>query len=132
MNTEPTNSRSGEPTEPVTDVPARAITNPIARAILTSLDAAFTPRHVEVVDESYKHAVPEGAESHFRVVVVSDAFDGKRLVQRHRLVNSALAQELERHVHALAIQTFTPREWSEVVDHSDAVESPPCLGGGRD
>lgn len=129
MNAEPTDSESAEP---AADAPAGAITNPIARAILTSLDAAFTPRHVEVVDESYKHAVPEGAESHFRVVVVSDAFDGKRLVQRHRLVNSALARELERHVHALAIQTFTPVEWTQVVDHTDVVDSPPCLGGGRD
>jgi BolA protein len=109
---------------------ASASTNPVARAILRSLDAALTPRHVEVVNESDQHSVPRGSESHFRVVVVSEAFDGKRLVARHRLVNKALAEQLSGPVHALAIQAFTPNEWTATIEHQPA-QSPECLGGSK-
>lgn len=89
----------------------------------------FAPLHLEVENESHRHNVPEGAESHFRVVVVSDQFEGRPLVQRHRAVNSALAQELQGGVHALALHTMTPEEW--FAKGGTAPESPPCLGGGK-
>lgn len=53
---------------------------------------------------------PGTGESHFRVLVVSDAFDGKSRVERHRMVNAALADELAGRVHALALTTYAPGE----------------------
>jgi BolA protein len=89
----------------------------------------FAPLHLEVENESHMHKVPEGSESHFRVVLVTDQFDGKGLLQRHRAVNGALAEQLAGGVHALALHTMTPQEWFE--KGGDAPQSPPCLGGGK-
>ena len=64
----------------------------------------FQPSHLEVINESNMHNVPKGSETHFKVVVVSDSFEGLSLVKRHRAVNEVLAQELQSGVHALSIQ----------------------------
>jgi BolA protein len=93
------------------------------------LRKTFAPLHIEVENESHMHNVPEGSESHFRVVLVSDQFDGKALLQRHRAVNGALAEQLAGGVHALALHTMTPNEWFE--KGGEAPQSPPCLGGGK-
>jgi BolA protein len=93
------------------------------------LRETFAPLHIEVENESHMHNVPEGSESHFRVVLVSDQFDGKALLQRHRAVNGALAEQLAGGVHALALHTMTPNEWFE--KGGEAPQSPPCLGGGK-
>lgn len=89
----------------------------------------FTPLHLEVINESNNHNVPEGSESHFKVVVVSPEFAGKNLLARHRMINSALADELKNSIHALAIHTYTENEWKE--ESGGAPMSPPCLGGGK-
>ena len=88
---------------------------------------AFDLKHLEVINESGNHNVPPGSESHFKVVLVSDAFEGKKLIQRHREVNRLLRDELAGGVHALAIHTFTESEWLK--KHGDVPMSPPCLGG---
>jgi BolA protein len=93
------------------------------------LSEQFAPLHLEVENESHMHNVPEGSESHFRVVLVSEQFEGRPLVQRHRAVNSVLAGELKGPVHALALHTMTPEEW--FAKGGSAPESPPCLGGGK-
>ena len=99
----------------------------VRATIESKLRAALDPVHLEILDESGMHAVPTGSESHFRLRIVSRAFDGKRLIERHRAVNGALAAELSRSIHALALETLTPDEW---VARGGAVhESPPCLGG---
>lgn len=90
---------------------------------------AFNPFHVELVDESHMHSVPEGAESHFKLLVVSERFAGKNLVARHRAVNAVLRPEFDRGLHALALHTWTPDEWFE--KGGSAPESPPCLGGSK-
>jgi len=86
-------------------------------AIQVKLTAAFSPRALRVVNESHLHEghanSPGSGESHFSVLVVSDAFDGKSRLQRHRMVNKALAEELEGGVHALAIRAMTPAEYDE-------------------
>jgi len=87
---------------------------------------AFAPEHLEVANESGQHNVPPGSESHFRLVVVSTAFEGKRLIARHRALNGALAEELAGPVHALALHTYTPEEWRV---REGAPESPACRGG---
>ena len=84
-------------------------------------------QHLEVINESANHNVPAGSESHFKVVLVSDDFSGKRLIQRHRRINEILSVELSGSVHALAMHTYTSTEWVE--KHGNVPLSPPCLGG---
>ncbi len=93
------------------------------------LAAAFKPAFLEVINESYQHNVPAGSESHFKVVIVSDDFEGKRLIQRHRAVNQVLSDELANAIHALAIHTLTPSEWEQ--KHQSVPVSPDCLGGSK-
>ena len=93
------------------------------------LEAAMTPLHLEVVDESHSHSVPEGSESHFKVTLVTSAFEGKRLVERHRAVNALLADEFGKGLHALALHTMTPGEWFEKGGISP--DSPECMGGSK-
>lgn len=92
------------------------------------LRAALAPTVLEVENESGMHAVPPGSETHFRVVVVSPAFDGRSLVERHRLVYEALGDELRAGVHALAITSKSPSEWER---SPVALKSPPCMGGSK-
>lgn len=89
----------------------------------------FNPLHLEVINESGNHNVPEGSESHFKVIIVSPAFAGKNLLTRHRMINATLADELKDSIHALAIHTYTEEEWQET--SGGAPMSPPCLGGGK-
>ncbi|MEH0875478.1 transcriptional regulator BolA [Pectobacterium cacticida] len=92
------------------------------------LRMGFEPLHLEVMDESHRHNVPIGAESHFNVVVVSDKFAGKRVIGRHRAVYAVLAEELANSVHALALHTYTEKEWATL--QNTVPPSPPCGGGG--
>ena len=82
--------------------------------IMEKLAAAFTPARLDVQDESHQHAGHAGSrpggETHFRVHIVSDAFQGKSRIERHRMVNAALEQELAGSVHALAIHASAPGE----------------------
>ena len=87
------------------------------------------PQFLEVVNESDKHNVPEGSESHFKVTIVSDAFQGKMLLARHRMVNGILADELAQSIHALVLHTMTMEEWFE--KNGVRNDSPPCLGGAK-
>ena len=98
-------------------------------AIESTLREALAPFHLEVLDESHMHSVPEGAESHFKVTVVSDRFQGQKLVSRHRLINQLLVSEFSAGLHALALHTWTPGEWYE--KGGKTPESPPCLGGSK-
>jgi BolA protein len=72
------------------------------------------PTRLDVINESELHAghrnSPGTGESHFRVLIVSDAFSGKSRVERHRLVNDALKDELAGGIHALALSTVAPGE----------------------
>ncbi|GAA0823529.1 BolA/IbaG family iron-sulfur metabolism protein [Colwellia sp. D2M02] len=91
---------------------------------------AFSPLHLDVVNESHKHNVPPGSESHFKVIVVSDEFNGAMRIKRHRAVNSVLATELAEKIHALAIHAYTKKEWDEHYAENTPL-SPNCLGGGK-
>ena len=90
------------------------------------LSDALLLAHLEVIDESGNHRVPAGAESHFKLVLVSEDFDGLKLIQRHRVVNRILREELGRHIHALSIHTYTQAEWRD--KRGEAPMSPPCSG----
>ena len=97
--------------------------------IRSKIQQRLKPMHLEVANESHMHNVPEGSESHFKVTVVSDGFEGERLIARHRLINKILAEELETQIHALALHTLTPEEWFEKGGRVPA--SPECLGGSK-
>ncbi|WP_428818653.1 BolA family protein [Microbulbifer sp. MCCC 1A16149] len=98
----------------------------LAEQIQQKLTSAFTPSHVEVDCESHMHNVPAGSEMHFRVVLVSEAFNGTRKVQRHQKVYGVLADEMAGPIHALALHLYTPEEWA-----GQAPASPQCLGGSK-
>lgn len=78
------------------------------------LMVALRPTRLDLVNESHLHAghgsSPETGESHFRVLIVADAFNGKSRVERHRIVNDVLRDELKDRVHALAIKAVAPGE----------------------
>jgi BolA family transcriptional regulator, general stress-responsive regulator len=87
---------------------------PMRDVITQKLTTAFAPESLEVVDESHRHeghaGHRPGGETHFRVYIVADAFKGKTRVDRHRMINAALAGELSGGVHALAIHATAPGE----------------------
>ena len=82
--------------------------------ITKKLTEAFAPESLSVVDESDEHKGHAGhraaGETHYRVYIVSEAFQGKSRVDRHRMINSALAAELSGGVHALAVHAKAPGE----------------------
>ncbi|MBN9515607.1 MAG: BolA family transcriptional regulator [Alphaproteobacteria bacterium] len=86
----------------------------VAMAIDSKLRTAFAPARLAIEDESSKHhghaGWREGGETHFRVEIVSTAFEGQNRVARQRLVYAALKQELDAGLHALALTTLTPAE----------------------
>ncbi len=92
--------------------------------IRTALEA-LSPAHLDVLDESHMHS--RGLETHYKAVIVGEAFAGRRQVQRHQLVYRALGP-LMQEVHALALHTYTPEEWAS---EGGAPDSPACRGGSK-
>ncbi len=86
----------------------------IAQRIETKLTEAFAPESLEIIDESDLHKGHSGArpggETHFRIVVVSMAFEGMGRIARQRMVNKPLKAELDGPVHALSMRALTPAE----------------------
>lgn len=93
------------------------------------LSAELQPELLQVSNESHMHSVPPNSETHFKVVIVSADFEGKRKVARHQRVYGLLAEQLEGPVHALALHTYTPVEWEQ--RQQGAPDSPDCLGGSK-
>lgn len=85
--------------------------------------------HLDVINESHMHAVPPGSESHFKLLLVSDAFEGKGKVGRHQQVYGILAEEMKSGIHALALHTYTPEEWA--AQNGQVPASPNCMGGSK-
>ncbi len=83
-------------------------------AIINKLREAFSPESLDVTDESHLHVGHAGhrpgGETHFRVYIVSSAFEGKSRIERHRMINATLSGELAGSVHALAIKAIVPGE----------------------
>ncbi|NQZ24067.1 MAG: BolA/IbaG family iron-sulfur metabolism protein [Colwellia sp.] len=102
----------------------------IEAVIEQKLLSAFSPIHLDVINESHQHNVAPGSESHFKVIIVSDEFVGERLIKRHRAINSLLSHELAEKIHALALHTYTEDEWNKYYADNTPL-SPKCLGGGK-
>ena len=86
----------------------------VADAITAKLTSAFAPIRLDVQDDSARHqghaGHREGGESHFNLVIVSEAFQGLTRVERQRRINAALRDELAGPVHALSIKALAPGE----------------------
>lgn len=77
------------------------------------LRAELSPLDLQIIDESAAHAGHAGARDgggHFRVVIVSEVFAGKSLLQRHRLVYAAVNDLMPKEIHALSIKALAPKE----------------------
>ncbi|MCL4157740.1 UNVERIFIED_CONTAM: hypothetical protein GTU68_043012 [Idotea baltica] len=95
--------------------------------IENKLKETLNPEFLDVTNESHMHSGP-ATESHYKVVAVSEAFEGKMLIARHRMINAALADELQQ-IHALALHTMTPEEYFEKA--GKVADSPQCKGGSK-
>ena len=101
----------------------------IEESIKDKIALELQPQYLEVINESYMHNVPPGSESHFKVVVVCDQFEGLNRVKRHQTINGILTSELKNDIHALSLQTMTALEWK--AKGGKIMESPNCMGGSN-
>lgn len=97
-------------------------------SITERLRGAFSPVYLQVVNESHMHSVPANSETHFKVVIVSEQFDGMMKVKRHQQVYKVLDDLMRNPIHALALHTDSPSEWQE---NPVAPDSPECMGGSQ-
>ena len=100
----------------------------VQEQIENALTQLLNPVVLDVVNESSQHNVPPDSETHFKVVIVSEQFVGRRKVARHQQVYGAVAEQLAGPVHALALHTYTPEEWQV---QGNSPESPNCMGGSK-
>lgn len=98
------------------------------QALTERIHGGLAVEHFEILNESDNHSGPPGRESHFKVVVVSPAFEGQSLVKRHQAVYALVREQLAGGVHALALHTYTPAEWEKL---RVAPDSPFCRGGSK-
>lgn len=85
--------------------------------------------YLELLNESHMHSVPENSETHFKLTIVSEDFEGKRKVARHQMIYSLLGGLMQEGLHAIAIHSYTPDEWHEV--NNTTPDSPNCMGGSK-
>lgn len=102
---------------------------PLERVVREKLSSLLAPNHLELVNESPNHGLPPEAEKHFRVVVVSESFEGASRIERHQQVHTILAAELKTEIHALSVQAFTPMEWRARQGQTHV--SPECAHGKK-
>jgi stress-induced morphogen len=119
---------------------------PVQAKIAQKLQSALAPvAHLEIENDSYRHAGiavagsvllhlnpfsgGAGKESHFNVFVVSDKFEGLPPLERHRLVNTVLGDELKNEIHALSIKAKATSQWKKELDSMN--KTPNCMGRER-
>lgn len=101
----------------------------IEATLRSRVSDAFPQALVLLVNESHKHNVPDGSETHFALTVVVDAFDSMPRVKRHQAVYGLVSDLLDGPVHALALHLYSPEQWRQRSQQSPS--SPECLGGSR-
>jgi len=89
----------------------------VTESLREILERRFSPQVIEILDETDAHRGHAEAKlrggGHYAVTVVAQAFDGKTLIERHRMIYDAVFGETKETVHALAIKAFTPVEWQK-------------------
>ena len=101
---------------------------PVESIVVEKLKKAFSPSHLEVINESASHNVPAGSESHFKVIIAANFFEEMSAVKRHQAIYAELSQELKSTIHALSLFVYSCDEWGQVRGIPD---SPKCLGGSK-
>ncbi len=91
------------------------------------LSKEYSPTYLSVEDESGNHHVPLGAQTHFKIIIVSSRFNGLTRIARHRLVNELLKDEFEQGLHALSMHLYTNSEWE--IKGQAVAQSPNCKDG---
>lgn len=94
-------------------------------AIQSRLENEFSPIHLQVEDESWQHGGGPDAQSHYKIVVVSEKFVGQKLLARHRQIQSTLADIIAQ-IRALSLHTLTPDEWASAEENNTHFRSPGC------
>lgn len=89
--------------------------------------AALNPKHLQIINESHRHAGPAN-NSHFKLVLVSDEFEGLSKVARHQKIYGLLSKELEGEIHALSMFLYTQDEWHK---NQTIPSSPNCQGAHK-
>tara|TARA_B100001250_G_C19460780_1_gene640119 strand:+ start:220 stop:525 length:306 start_codon:yes stop_codon:yes gene_type:complete len=96
--------------------------NEIRNKIKESLIKDFKPTVLKIINESSMHNVPEGSESHFKVLIVSDGFKDIETLKRHKIIYKSL-DKIMNQIHALSINCFDENEYSE---NPNILDSPNC------
>lgn len=100
--------------------------NTVKSIIESRLLTAFPDNFFQVENESHQHNVPKNSETHFKLTLVSEQFDGVRKVARHQQLYKLLNDLMQNPIHALALHLYAPDEWE-----GDIPESPKCMGGSK-
>ncbi|WP_293267024.1 BolA/IbaG family iron-sulfur metabolism protein [Neptunomonas sp.] len=100
----------------------------IAIVVEEKLRADINVIELQILNESHMHSGP-ATDSHFKLVLVSDDFAEKRLVQRHQMIYKTLAQELQSPIHALSMHLYTQDEWTK--KNGEVMPSPACKGASK-
>ena len=98
------------------------MSNAIESKIINQLNSSFKLSSLKIVNESFMHNVPEGAESHFKIFIVSNQFKEQKMMQRHKAIYKALS-EIMSSIHALSIHAFDEKEFDE---NPLILDSPQC------
>jgi len=98
------------------------------------LTKSFSPSYIEVINESFKHNVPKDFETHFKVIIVSEHFRNKSVIEIHKgiykLLTNEMGEKKENKLHALSLVTKTPEEWNKI-NQLDNSKTPNCMGGDK-
>jgi BolA protein len=87
------------------------------------LNSHFKPLHLEIIDESGNHQVPIGAESHFKIIMVSHQFEGQAPIQRQKMIHQQVKNEWASGLHALSMHLYTPAQWAQL---QNIPQTPAC------
>ncbi|MCY4321854.1 MAG: BolA family transcriptional regulator [Bdellovibrionaceae bacterium] len=101
----------------------------VQRLLERNLQEGLEPVVLKIINESPNHNVPEGSESHFHVLIVSEKFEGLNLIKRHQIVHQLVAKELET-IHAFSQKTLTPEEFKK--EGGVLPPSPACVHKSKD
>lgn len=107
----------------------RAMQGPVYTMIKDRISAELQPTFLIIENESHRHANRGEAESHFKVLVVSDSFAGVLPVDRHRMVNKVVSGDGPLPCHALSLKLMTPQQFAKKPEAVAEFQTPPCLGG---
>lgn len=103
--------------------------HPVQQELTDALLAEFIPSYFDIIDESYMHCSGPNAGTHFKVVMVSEAFTELKLLARQKAFNACVKHLWPgKHIHALTYKLYTPEEWAA---NPVIADSPDCLGVGK-